>query len=90
MCELPQPLGPAEPFHRYTCNSVANTRKIRRKVSQGGSDPDAYYENHSCFVLEQEAPIDGINNPQWGYDEFIKPGQEYNWTATYSFSVMKD
>lgn len=79
----------------YTCNGVANVRKIPRKASQGGGQgKDAYYENHSCMVLEQQNLIDAINHlndPEWAAayaDEFLKPGETYKWEAEYHFYTI--
>lgn len=71
----------------YTCDGVFNaTLPIPRKASQGGSSES--YINHSCVVIEQEGWIDAINQPEWGVDQIYGDGREFNWEATYAFSVM--
>ncbi|KAF7292356.1 hypothetical protein HMN09_01219600 [Mycena chlorophos] len=73
----------------YTCNGIFNaSNPIPRKADQGG--PNAYYEDHSCIVLEQQGYIDAVNNPQWGYNPIYGPLRDYEWHSTYTFSVVKD
>ncbi|KAJ7068416.1 galactose mutarotase-like domain-containing protein [Mycena amicta] len=72
----------------YTCNGIFNPDvPIPRKASQGG--PSQLYTDHSCIVVEQESYIDAINNPEFGVNQIYGPGRDYNWEATYSFSVLK-
>ncbi|TDL30003.1 galactose mutarotase-like protein [Rickenella mellea] len=72
----------------YTCNGIdAPGLPIPRKVDQGG--PNTKYADHSCLVIEQESWIDAINNPQWGIDQIFGPQRDYEWSASYAFSVMK-
>jgi len=72
----------------YTCDGINNgTLAIPRKKNQGG--PNAFYENHSCLVIEQESAIDAINNPSWGIDQIFGPEREYNWNAEYAFSILR-
>ncbi|THV08395.1 galactose mutarotase-like protein [Dendrothele bispora CBS 962.96] len=59
----------------YTCNGVAPG--LARKKDQGG--PDAFYEDHSCMVIEQESLIDSINNPEFGVDDIFGPERPYDW-----------
>ncbi|KAI0071083.1 galactose mutarotase-like protein [Panus rudis PR-1116 ss-1] len=71
----------------YTCNGIFNASlPIPRKTSQGG--PNAFYENHSCVVIEQESWIDAINNPEFHVNQIYAPGRDYNWEATYAFSTI--
>ncbi|KAL1747662.1 galactose mutarotase-like domain-containing protein [Schizophyllum fasciatum] len=73
----------------YTCNAEYNaTDPVPRKNSQGG--PDAYIEDHSCFVLEQESYLDSINNPEFGIDDIYGPDRPYFWHASYKFSVIDE
>jgi len=62
------------------------TLPIPRKKNQGG--PDAFYENHSCLVIEQQSAIDAINNPAWGINQIFGPNKPYDWNAEYSFSII--
>jgi len=71
----------------YTCDGINNgTLAIPRKVTQGG--PNAFYENHSCLVIEQESAIDAINNPAWGINQIFGPNRTYSWNSEYAFSVV--
>jgi len=78
----------------YTCNGMENGA-IPRKRSQNNKQGAAHYTNYSCFVLEQEGWIGGIqdNTKQWGQDQIYGPGTpngpEYVWEATHKFSVMR-
>jgi aldose 1-epimerase len=58
---------------------------IPRKASQGG--PSKTYGKMSAIALEQQSLIDGVNQPDWKVKQFLKPGEEYKWEATYSFAV---
>jgi len=71
----------------YSCNGIVGATPIPRKADQGG--PDAVYENHSCLVIEQESIIDAINNPEFGVDQIYGPKRDYEWEATYKYSVLK-
>ncbi|KIJ56718.1 hypothetical protein M422DRAFT_238328 [Sphaerobolus stellatus SS14] len=71
----------------YTCDGINNgTLAIPRKKTQGG--PNAFYENHSCLVIEQESAIDAINNPSWGIDQIFGPNKAYSWNSEYAFSIV--
>ena len=71
----------------YTCDSLYNASlPVPRKVSQGG--PLVYYENHSCFALEQQSYIDGINHPEWGINQIYSPERPYLWESKYMFSTV--
>ncbi|KAL1725027.1 galactose mutarotase-like domain-containing protein [Schizophyllum commune] len=73
----------------YSCNGEYNaTNPTPRKNSQGG--PDAYIEDHSCIVLEQESYLDAINNPEYGIDDIYGPDKPYFWHSSYVFSVIDE
>ncbi|KAF5390721.1 hypothetical protein D9757_002662 [Collybiopsis confluens] len=66
----------------YTCNGFPD---IPRKADQGVG----HYTDHSCFVLEQEDYIDGINHPEFGRNQIYGPERPYEWKSSYKFSVLK-
>lgn len=73
----------------YTCNGIFNASlPIPRKQDQGGS-PSAFYQDHSCLVVEQEGWIDGINQPEWKVDQIYGPDKDYHWNSQYQFSVIQ-
>ena len=68
----------------YTANNFDGS--LPRKASQGG--PDNKYAPQSAMAVEMQGLIDSVNNHEkWGTSPFLKPGEEYQWTTTYTFSV---
>ncbi|TCD63001.1 hypothetical protein EIP91_006093 [Steccherinum ochraceum] len=56
-----------------------------RKVVHGG--PSVNYTSFSAVAIEQEGYIDAINTPEWGVDQIYGPGKDFDWSATYKFSI---
>ena len=68
----------------YTANNFDGS--LLRKASQGG--PDNKYAPQSAMAVEMQSLIDSVNNHgKWDVSPFLKPGEEYQWNTTYSFSV---
>ncbi|KAJ6607926.1 galactose mutarotase-like protein [Mycena sp. CBHHK59/15] len=57
-----------------------------RKAVHGG--PTAQYGQHSTVAIEQEGWLDAINTPEWGVDQIYYPGRDFDWSTTYTFSVI--
>ena len=73
----------------YTCDNLNGT--IVAKTDQQHGNETTTYGQFGCIVIETQQWIDGINNPQWGQDQY----QIYRVTeepavnlATYDFSVV--
>jgi len=56
-----------------------------RKAVHGG--PNLTYGLFSAVALEQEGWLDAINTPAFHVDQIYGPGREFDWSATYWFSV---
>ncbi|KAJ5735318.1 uncharacterized protein N7483_000443 [Penicillium malachiteum] len=79
----------------YTCNGQNGTiptkaSQAKRNLEQDGSAGAGYVNKYGCIVIETEDWIDGINQPQWGRDEYQIFGPDdapaVNW-ATYQFGT---
>ncbi|KAK7691103.1 hypothetical protein QCA50_006206 [Cerrena zonata] len=57
-----------------------------RKLVHGG--PSLNYTSFSAVAIEQEGYIDAINTPEWNVNQIYGPGKDYEWSATYKFSVV--
>jgi aldose 1-epimerase len=75
----------------YSCNNENGT--IPAKQDQQHGNGTMTYEQYGCVVIETQQWIDGINNPQWGQDQY----QIYGVTdepavnfQTYDFSILSD
>jgi aldose 1-epimerase len=75
----------------YSCNGENGT--IPAKSSQQHGNTTVTYPQFGCIVIETQQWIDGINNPQWGQDDYqifsniSQPAVNF---ATYDFSVIQD
>ncbi|KAI7286331.1 galactose mutarotase-like protein [Hortaea werneckii] len=73
----------------YSCDGQDGTTPV--KDSQQHLDDTTYLEQYGCVVIETQDWIDGINNPQWGRDQYqiFRPTSEpaINWSK-YKFSVV--
>ncbi|KII84547.1 hypothetical protein PLICRDRAFT_179370 [Plicaturopsis crispa FD-325 SS-3] len=58
-----------------------------RKVVHGG--PSLNYTSYSAVAIEQEGYIDAINTPEWGVDQIYYPGKDFDWSSTYTFSLVE-
>ncbi|KAJ5925721.1 hypothetical protein N7454_008360 [Penicillium verhagenii] len=79
----------------YSCNGQNGTiatkeSQAKRNKAQDGSPGAAYVNKYGCLVIETEDWIDGINQPQWGRDQYqifgADDGPAVNW-ATYQFGT---
>jgi aldose 1-epimerase len=74
----------------YSCNGLNGT--IEAKSSQQHGKDTTGYDQFSCIVIETQQWIDGINNPQWGQDDYqiftnaTQPAVNF---ATYDFSITE-
>lgn len=75
----------------YSCNGLNGT--IVAKTNQQHGNGTTTYDHYGCIVIETQQWIDGINNPQWGQDQY----QIYRVTdepavnfAMYDFTIVKD
>lgn len=78
----------------YTCDNIAQKYHVPVKQSQqhGPSGSNTTVPQYGCIVIETQQWIDGINNPQWGQQEYqlytvgSEPAVVF---AQYDFSVVK-
>lgn len=75
----------------YSCNGQDGSIPIKASQAQRNNGTGAQYVNkYGCLVIEPQVWIDGINNPQWGVQnyEIFSPetGPSVNY-ATYDFST---
>jgi len=78
----------------FTCMSQNGTipvKQSQQERNQGVEGATEYVNKYGCFALEPQAYIDGINNPQWGVDDYEifspETGPSIN-RATYDFSTF--
>ena len=77
----------------YTCNNIALMANIPVKQSQQHSKNGSTttVPKYGCIVIETQQWIDGINNPQWGQDQYqiytvdSEPAVVF---AQYDFSIL--
>lgn len=77
----------------YTCNNIALMANIPVKQSQQHSTNGSTttVPKYGCVVIETQQWIDGINNPQWGQDQYqiysvdSEPAVVF---AQYDFSII--
>ena len=77
----------------YTCNNIALMANIPVKQSQQHSTNGSTttVPKYGCVVIETQQWIDGINNPQWGQDQYqvytvdSEPAVVF---AQYDFSIV--
>jgi len=75
----------------YAC--VGQDGTIPVKESQQHGDNTTYVEKYGCVVIEAEEWIDGINNPQWGRNQYqifsptTEPAVNYQ---KYTFSIVDE
>jgi len=73
----------------YTCNGQNGSIKVKK--DQQHLNGTTYVEQHGCIVIEAQDWIDGINNPQWGRQQWqifsptSEPAVNYQ---KYTFSVV--
>ncbi|KAJ5103545.1 hypothetical protein N7532_004074 [Penicillium argentinense] len=80
----------------YTCNGQNGTiatkeSQAKRNKAQDGDSGATHINKYGCFVIETEDWIDGINQPQWGRDQYQifgpDDGPVVNF-ATYQFGTF--
>lgn len=78
----------------YTCNGQDGTipvKQAQQQRNQGIAGATDTVNKYGCVVVEPQAYIDGINNPQWGVNNFEiyspQTGPAVNY-ATYDFSTF--
>jgi len=52
----------------YSCNGQNGTIPVKQSQQHGSNT--TYVEKYGCVVIETEEWIDGINQPQWGRDQY--------------------
>ncbi|MCJ1409018.1 hypothetical protein MMC19_003095 [Ptychographa xylographoides] len=73
----------------YSCNNMNGTIPV--KNSQQHAADTTYVQQYGCVVIETQQWIDGVNNPQWGQDQYqiytvdSEPAVVF---AQYDFSVV--
>ncbi|KAJ5266916.1 hypothetical protein N7478_009724 [Penicillium angulare] len=79
----------------YSCNGQNGTiatkeSQAKRNKEQDGNAGAGFVNKYGCLVIETEDWIDGINQPQWGRDQYQifspEDGPAINW-ATYQFGT---
>ncbi|KAF6239301.1 hypothetical protein HO173_002563 [Letharia columbiana] len=74
----------------YACDNLNGTIPV--KMSQQHGNSTSYVPKFGCLVIETQQWIDGINNPQWGQDQYqiytptTQPAVNF---AQYDFSIVK-
>ena len=78
----------------FTCMSQNGTipvKQSQQERNQGVEGATEYVNKYGCFALEPQVYIDGINNPQWGVNDYEifspETGPSVN-RATYDFSTI--
>lgn len=73
----------------YACDNLNGTIPV--KMSQQHGNSTSYVPKYGCLVIETQQWIDGINNPQWGQDQYqiytptTQPAVNF---AQYDFSTV--
>ena len=73
----------------YACDNLNGTIPV--KASQQHGNSTSYVPKFGCLVIETQQWIDGINNPQWGQDQYqiytptTQPAVNF---AQYDFSIV--
>ncbi|MCJ1444275.1 MAG: hypothetical protein MMC23_004776 [Stictis urceolatum] len=73
----------------YSCVGQNGTLPVKASQEHGG-DKKTFVNKYGCMVIETQQWIDGINNPQWGQDQYqiYYPGSQpaVMW-AEYTFGT---
>jgi len=73
----------------YACDNLNGTIPVKKSQQHGNGT--SYVPKFGCLVIETQQWIDGINNPQWGQDQYqiytptTLPAVNY---ARYDFSIV--
>ena len=76
----------------YTCDNLNSTIPVKQSQQHSINGSTSYVPKYGCVVIETQQWIDGINNPQWGQDEYqiytsdSEPAIVY---AQYDFSILQ-
>ena len=78
----------------YTCDNIAKMYHVPVKQSQqhGQAGANTTVPQYGCVVIETQQWIDGINNPQWGqqdYQVYTVGSEPAVVFAQYDFSIVK-
>ncbi|EKM76908.1 hypothetical protein AGABI1DRAFT_115560 [Agaricus bisporus var. burnettii JB137-S8] len=57
-----------------------------RKEVHGG--PSLVYDSWSAVAIEQQGYVDAVNTPEWNVNQIYGPREDYEWSATYKFSIV--
>lgn len=74
----------------YTCDNLNGTIPVKRSQQHNGSEV-TNVPQFGCVVIETQQWIDGVNNPQWGQDEYQIYGVDTEPAvvfAQYDFSIL--
>jgi aldose 1-epimerase len=75
----------------YTCDNLNGTIPVKKSQQHSTNGSTTYVPQYGCVVIETQQWIDGINNPQWGQDEYqiytvdSEPAVVF---AQYDFSIL--
>ena len=75
----------------YTCNNQDGTIPVKQSQQHVANGSTTYVPKFGCIVIETQQWIDGINNPQWGQDQYqiytvdSEPAVVF---AQYDFSIV--
>lgn len=75
----------------YTCDNLNGTIPVKKSQQHSTNGSTTYVPQYGCVVIETQQWIDGINNPQWGQDQYqiytvdSEPAVVF---AQYDFSIL--
>lgn len=75
----------------YTCDNLNGTISVKQSQQHSANGSTTYVPQYGCVVIETQQWIDGINNPQWGQDQYqiytvdSEPAVVF---AQYDFSIV--
>jgi len=75
----------------YTCDNLNGTIPVKQSQQHATNGSTTYVPQYGCIVIETQQWIDGINNPQWGQDQYqiytvdSEPAVVF---AQYDFSIV--
>ncbi|MCJ1460282.1 hypothetical protein MMC28_010661 [Mycoblastus sanguinarius] len=76
----------------YTCDNLNGTIPVKQSQQHSTNGTTSYVPQYGCVVIETQQWIDGINNPQWGQDQYqiytvdSEPAVVF---AQYDFSIVQ-
>ena len=75
----------------YTCDNLNSTIPVKQSQQHATNGSTTYVPKYGCVVIETQQWIGGINNPQWGQDQYqiytvdSEPAVVF---AQYDFSIL--